>query len=121
MKMLPYEEINGTAIIRTRGAFTAKTLPRLEYTVRSLVNRAPELIALDCAMISDIDAAAIAFLLRSSNHLKKHDITFAICNLNRDMKRKFDILSIPRCLTIISDRAIHDHGIVPLAAQVDRR
>lgn len=116
MKTLPWEEINGGAVIRTSGAFTAGILPQLEYTVYTLAGRAPALIALDCALISDIDAAVIAFLLRSSNRLRKRDIIFALCNLSRELQRKFEILNVYQCLTVLTDRAITDSGTLSQAS-----
>jgi len=117
MKILPWEEINGGAVIRTSGAFTAATLPQLEYTVRTLAGRAPALIALDCALISDMDAAVIAFLLRSSSRLGKRNITFALCNLSREIQRKFEILNVYKCLTVLADRAINDSGTLAQASR----
>lgn len=101
MIMLPFEEFNDIVIIHASGALTARTLPQLEHTMYTLINRCPSLIALDCAMISYIDAAVIAFLLRCNNLLKEKSITFAICSMNRDMKRKLEILNITKCLTIL--------------------
>ncbi|HNW29658.1 MAG TPA: STAS domain-containing protein [Spirochaetota bacterium] len=118
-KTLPWEEISGAAVIRTSGAFTASILPQLEYTVQSLAGRAPSHIILDCALISDIDAAVIAFLLRSGNRLRKYNITFALCNLNREMKRKFEILNVYKCLTIL-DKALNDPDRTLKASRPDQ-
>ncbi|HOT44252.1 MAG TPA: STAS domain-containing protein [Spirochaetota bacterium] len=121
MKTLPWEDINGAAVIRASGSFTASVLPKLEHTVHALAGRAPALIVLDCVLISDVDAAVIAFLLRSSNRLKKRNITFALCNPSREIMRKLEILNVCKCLTILADKAISDFGGTPRESRPTRK
>jgi len=105
MKMLPCDEFNDTVIVRAPRVLTARRLPQLEHTIHSLIDRMPVLIVLDCTLINYIDAAVIAFLLRCNNRLKERNIKFVISNPGRDMKHKLEILSVTKCLTILTDTA----------------
>ncbi|MCP4131635.1 MAG: STAS domain-containing protein [bacterium] len=95
-------ETKGNIIImHISGAFNIETMTTIENGWKEQIEKKPEVIAINCRKIDQIDSTAIGALVRYLNISMKHNIALIFYDLNETIQELFETSKLNKFFTIM--------------------
>lgn len=89
--------------VELNGSIDSDTYEELDQALKEIVDEKTKAIVLDMGGINYISSIGVRVIVSTKNALKKKNATFAMVNLQPQIKKVFDVLNILPIIDIFED------------------
>lgn len=107
MEAITFEEINNNIVLHLNGDLNSCRLMNVGHVIRTLIDKSPHIIAIDCSMLYSIDPSTISQIIRCLELARQNDIKLVFFNLNEEVQIMFNLMKLEGIFTVLS-REIFD-------------
>jgi len=89
-------------VLSLTGNLILSTIDSLGNSFREALEEKPEIIALDCRKLSNLDSSGLSLFIRFKKDSSQFKFDLFFCDLNENVTAVFDITKLNSLLTIMS-------------------
>lgn len=85
---------HGEAVVAVAGELDMSTAPELSRSLAGVLEQHPQRVTLDLGGLAFIDSTGLTLLVRTSNHLKRHEADLRLAHPTPPVRRVLEIVGL---------------------------
>lgn len=102
MENISFEEKGDTIIVRARGEWTLGNIKDIELVFKSILDKKPGMIAVDCKDLIGVDSTAIASMVKLLRKSKELNVRLVFFDLSSNIMHTFELMTLNKFFTIMT-------------------